>query len=140
MNCSPGDRPNPSPEKGGQDMGPKKCVLLVCLCFAIMAGTGNAEERFGAVVYPGAKHDSGVSEFLKQMLPQSAAYRTGDSVEKVVEFYKKQAGFTLVGPRMKEGAMFRKGTVDVTIQSPWMDAKTGKMMNDTLISIVNQPR
>lgn len=26
----------------------------------------------------------------------------------------------------------------VTVQSPWMDMKTGKMMNDTLITIVKQ--
>jgi hypothetical protein len=32
--------------------------------------------------------------------------------------------------------MFRKGNVDVTVQSPWMDTKTGKMEKDTLISIV----
>jgi len=71
--------------------------------------------------------------------PQSAAYRTDDSVDKVIDFYKKQAGFTLVGEPTKEGAMFRKGKMDVTIQSPWMDTTTGKMMKDTLISLVTRP-
>jgi hypothetical protein len=29
--------------------------------------------------------------------------------------------------------------VDVTVQNPWMNMKTGAMMKDTLISIVKQP-
>jgi hypothetical protein len=40
----------------------------------------------------------------------------------------------------KESAMFKKGDVDITIQNPWMDMKTGKLVNDTLISIVKQKR
>jgi hypothetical protein len=36
----------------------------------------------------------------------------------------------------KENAMFKKGNVDITIQNPWMDMKSGKMMKDTLITIV----
>jgi hypothetical protein len=38
----------------------------------------------------------------------------------------------------KEGAMFKKGNIDITIQNPWMDMKSGRMMKDTLISIVKQ--
>ena len=120
-------------------MRAKKCLLFLCLCLALTAGTGNAEEKFGVVVYAGAMPDGGTSNFLKQMSPQSAAYRTADSVEKVVDFYKKQSGFKLIGDPTKEGAWFKKGKVDVTIQSPWMDTKTGKMSKDTLISIVVQP-
>jgi len=114
-------------------------LLSLCICLAVMICMGIAEEKYGITVYTGAKHDSGASEFLKQMSPQSAAYRTGDSVDKVINFYKKQAGFTLVGDPTKEGAMFRKGKMDVTIQSPWMDTSTGKIMQDTLISIVTRP-
>lgn len=115
------------------------CLLALGICLAIMVGIGKAEEKYGITVYPGAKHDSGASEFLKQMSFQSASYRTGDSVDKVIDFYKKQAGFKLVGDSTKEGALFRKGKMDVTIQSPWMDIITGKMMKDTLISIVTRP-
>jgi hypothetical protein len=120
-------------------MRTKTCFLALGMCLAMMIGIANAEEKYGIIVYTGAKYDSGTSEFLKQMSPQSAAYRTGDSVDKVIDFYKKQAGFELVGDPTKEGAMFRKGKLDVTIQSPWMNTKTGKMMNDTLISIVTRP-
>ena len=35
-----------------------------------------------------------------------------------------------------DGGMFKKGNIDITIQNPWMDTKTGKMIKDTLISIV----
>jgi hypothetical protein len=104
-----------------------------------MIGMGTAEEKYGIIVYTGAKYDSVASEFLKQISPQSAAYRTSDSVGKVVDFYKKQSGCKLVGEPTKEGAMFRKGNVDVTIQSPYMDTRTGQMMRDTLISIVTRP-
>jgi len=114
-------------------------VLALAICLGILCGVGNAEEKYGIVVYTGAKYDSGSTEFLKQMSPQSAAYRTGDSIEKVIAFYRKQPGFTLVGDSTKEGAMFRKGKMDVTVQSPWMDTKTGKLMKDTLISIVTRP-
>lgn len=36
----------------------------------------------------------------------------------------------------KVAAAFTNGQVDVTIQNPWMDTKTGKMITDTLITIV----
>jgi hypothetical protein len=117
----------------------KTCLLALGVCVAIIVSVGNAEEKYGITIYPGAKYDSGTSEFLKQISPQSAAYRTGDSVEKIVAFYKKQPGFKLLGNSEKEGAMFRKGKVDITIQSPWMNTTTGKMMNDTLIFIVPRP-
>jgi len=54
----------------------------------------------------------------------------------VVEFYKKQPGLEFMGGG-KESAMFKKGDVDITIQNPWMDMKSGKMMTDTLITILS---
>jgi len=41
-----------------------------------------------------------------------------------------------VGEVTGEGALFKKGKINVTLQSPWMNMKTGAMMKDTLISIV----
>jgi hypothetical protein len=113
----------------------KKYLIALMLFLLAMGGIAGAEEKFGVGVYPGAKYDSGVTDFLRQLSPESAAYRTSDKVEKVMEYYRKSPGCTLVGST-KEGGMFRKGKTDVTIQNPWMDAKTGKMMKDTLISIV----
>jgi hypothetical protein len=119
----------------GHAMTPKTGWIAVMLFLLAMGGIAGAEEKFGVGVYPGAKYDSGVTDFLKQISVDSAAYRTGDKVEKVMDYYKKIPGCTLLGGT-KEGGMFRKGKTDVTIQNPWMDTKSGKMMNDTLISIV----
>jgi len=55
----------------------------------------------------------------------------------VVAFYKKEPGLEFMG-ESKEGAMFRKGNVDVTIQTPWMNMKTGQLMKDILITIVRR--
>ncbi|MCL4475050.1 MAG: hypothetical protein M1508_02315 [Nitrospirae bacterium] len=115
----------------------KSISFLFAVIFLMSVSLIFAEEKFGVTVYPGAKFDSGVTDFLKQISPESAAYRTSASVAKVVEFYKQQPGLKYMGGD-KENAMFRKGDIDVTVQSPWMDTKTGKMMNDTLISIVKQ--
>jgi hypothetical protein len=113
-----------------------KIIGLALFLFLItMAGVTGAEEKFGVTIYPGAKFDRGVTDFLKQISPESAAYRTGDKVEKVMEYYKKSQGMNLMGVS-NDGGMFKKGNIDITIQNPWMDTKTGKMIKDTLISIV----
>jgi hypothetical protein len=110
-------------------------VLLAVLCM-IGAGLAGAQDAFGVKVYTGAKLDEGSAQFLKDSLSLEAlCYRTTDSVAKVVEFYKSQPGLTLID-ESKEGGMFKAGDIDITIQSPWMDMKTGKMNQDTLISIV----
>ena len=51
------------------------------------------------------------------------------------EFYKKQPGTTVVHTDAT-GGMFKKGNVNITVQTPWMNMKTGEHMKDTLISIV----
>ena len=113
----------------------KHYVIVLALLLVTIGGYAGAEEKFGVSIYPGATYDSATAEFLKQISPESAAYRTGDKVEKVIAFYKKQPGLNFIGGDL-EGGMFRKGNLDVTVQSPWMDTKTGKMEKDTLISIV----
>jgi len=108
--------------------------LFILTALAVAA----SEEKFGVMVYPGAKLDAETTKVVVQMSTGGAAcYRTGDKLSKVVEFYKKQPGFKYIAGD-KESAMLKKGNVDVTVQSPWMDMKTGKKNSDTLISIVNQ--
>ena len=105
---------------------------LVALSGLVMAGANN----FGMPVYPGASYDEATSKAVKQMLSTEATcYRTKDSAKKVMEFYKKQPGLQPFIADDKN-AMFKKGKIDITVQTPWMDMKTGKMNNDTLISIV----
>jgi hypothetical protein len=114
----------------------KKTIVIAVVVFALAAGFVAAEEKFEVPVYPGAMYDEETSKALKDMMKMEAAcYRTGDPISKVAAFYQKQ-GLKNVGGVTKEGALFRKGKIDVTMQSPWMNMKTAAMMKDTLISIV----
>ena len=112
-----------------------KKAIAVAL-FALFAGPVLAEAQFGVEVYPGAKHDAEVEKQVKAMAPDARTYRTTDSVAKVAAFYKGQKlEQASLNPA---GAMFTGKGVMVSIQNPWMDAKTGKVTNDTLISILKQ--
>ena len=115
-------------------------IFAMIMVAVVLTVTASAEERFGVIVYPGAKYDEATSKFLTESMQLTAAcFRTSDSLEKVATFYRKQKGLTLLGDVMKENAIFQSKNVDVTLQSPWMNMKSGSMMNDTLISIVKKP-
>jgi hypothetical protein len=109
-------------------------LIIVLLLLSVI--TAGAEEKFGVQVYSGVKFDAAVSKNVSESTSSNAAcYRTNDSVAKVAEFYKKQPKMEYTGGE-KVAAAFTNGQVDVTIQNPWMDMKTGKMMTDTLITIM----
>jgi hypothetical protein len=120
----------------GDNMRLRRLTLLVLVAGLLFVGAArvSAAEKFGVPVYPGAKLDTAVTKFLKQTSHEAAGYRTSDSITKVVNFYRKQAGMELIDSNA-EAALFRRDDVDVTVQSPWMDRKTVKMMKDTLIAI-----
>lgn len=112
--------------------------IMAVLALAMLAAAAGAEERFGVKVYEGAKLDKETSAAVSEAFSVEAfCYRTSDSLEKVVGFYKKEAGLEFMG-ESKEGAMFKKGKVDVTIQNPWMNMQTGQLIKETLISIVRK--
>jgi hypothetical protein len=118
----------------------KKISLLVPVISILLAFTSIvlASEKFGIAVYPGAKPDPEYTKFVVQLSTGGGeCYRTNDDLAKVADFYKKQPGMIYKGGN-KESAMFKKGKVDVTLQNPWMDLKTGGKNTDTLISIVNK--
>ena len=97
-----------------------------------------AESQHGVTVYPGAKADANVAAQLKEAMKITAhTYRTPDSVEKVTQFYKSQKLKEMPGADKTQAGFMANG-VHVTVQNPWMDMKSGKMNNDTLISIVKQ--
>jgi hypothetical protein len=114
--------------------------MLGTVFFLFVAPALFAEEKFGVKVYEGAKLDKQTSTQVSEAFSIEAfCYRTGDSLDKVVAFYKKEPGLEFMGGGKgdaKEGAMFKKGDVDITIQNPWMDMKTGQLTKDTLITIV----
>ena len=105
-------------------------MALVFLGAAYVSG----EEKFGIPVYPGAIFDGAVTNILKQASREAAGYRTHDSITKVVGFYKRQAGMELIDSNA-EAALFRKGDVTVTIQNPWLDRGSMRIVKGTLISI-----
>jgi len=117
--------------------------ILAVLSLAILVvglGTAGAEEKYGVEVYDGAKYDADASQFLvTQLKVDGACYRTDAAAAQVNEFYRKQPGISEVHTSAK-GGMFKKGDVNITIQSPWMNMKTGQHMTDTLISIVKASR
>jgi len=116
----------------------KTLAILFSIILVANSTVALAEQKFGVNIYPGAIFDSSATEFVKQMASDAACYRTIDDLAKVIEFYKQQTDLKLIDTN-KEGGMFRKGeAVDITIQRPWMDMNTGKMINDTLISIVKK--
>ena len=108
-------------------------ILAVFVAGLTLAG---AEEKFGVKVYDGAKYDAETTQAVNSAMKiDGACYRTDATVAQVNEFYKKQPGTTELHTSAK-GGMFKKGTVNTTVQSPWMNMKTGQHMTDTLISIV----
>lgn len=115
----------------------KRAALLAAALFCV--AQANAESRFGVEVYPAAKADAAVTKSLNKQLrgDKAAAYRTSDSVSKVADFYRKRPLKEESGTS-KEGAMFSGKGVMVTVQNPWMDMDSGKVMQDTLISIVKK--
>lgn len=109
-------------------------LVLVVLAAGLRMPAG--EQKYGVAVYDGAKYDDETSQFLiTQMKVDAACYRTAATPAQVNEFYKKQPGIAEVQTN-NTGGMFKKGTVNITVQSPWMNMKTGQHMKDTLISIV----
>jgi len=95
----------------------------------------SAEDKWGVKVYNGAIYDADTSAFVAQMGGQAACYRSADSLAKLVDFYRKLPGIAVIHIGDK-GAMFKLNGVTITLQSPWMNMKTGVRNSDTLISIV----
>ena len=113
--------------------------LIAAFVLMIFISPAAAEDQLGVAVYPGAKYDQKRTALLrKTMSAKGAAYRTNDDIAKVIAFYRKQGLlFLKIGGSTKEVARFKKTDVDVdvVVQNPWKDAKTGKTMKDTLILI-----
>ena len=117
-----------------------KTVAMLAVLAVAMVGTAHAAEPLGVTVYAGAKPEAAAAKAITDMMPGTKAYCfvSGDAVDKVVAFYKQQ-GLKYMGGDARS-AMFKKGKVDVTIERPWTDMKTGQLSQTTLISIVEPAR
>lgn len=109
-------------------------AFLVTVLFLAGAASVSAETKFGVPVYPSAKRDTTATAFLKRSSSEFVAYRTKDNMAKVFDFYMKQHNIKLIESNA-EAAFFKAGDVEVTLESPWMDRKTRRMIDGTLISI-----
>ncbi len=112
---------------------------VAAIVFMMCISSAAAEERLGVAVYPGAAYDQARTQLLRRALSvEGAVYRTGDDVEKVTAFYRKQGLlFLKIGSPSKEHARFKDtGTgVDVVVESVRKDPQTGAKTPDTLIQI-----
>jgi len=119
----------------------KRLIVLfaVIIIAVVLSGPAGAEERFGVAVYPGAKYDDATSKYMSESMQLTiACFRTNDGLDKVATFYRKQKGLSIRGDVMMENARFQSNTADVTLQNPWMNVISGRMMNETLISIMRK--
>jgi hypothetical protein len=115
-----------------------KKSIGIGLAALFLSATAAAETQHGVTVYPGAKADAETAAQLKKSMNINAhTYRTSDSVEKVSQFYRSQKLKEMPGAD-KQQAGFSADGVNVTVQNPWLDMKSGKINNDTLISIVKR--
>jgi hypothetical protein len=116
-----------------------KRAIFAAFMFMLCISSAASEEQLGVAVYPGAKFDQARTKLLQASLSvEGAAYRTNDDITKVVEFYRKLGLlFLKVGSPSKESARFIKTDTDVEVfvQNPWRDPKTGAVVTDTLILI-----
>ena len=114
-------------------------TLIAAFVLMISLSSAAAEDQLSVAVYPGAKYDQDrTAQLRKSLSAKGAAYRTSDDIAKVISFYREQGLlFLKIGGTTKEVARFKKveADVDVVVQNPWKDAKTGKTMTDTLIMI-----
>ena len=115
-------------------------MSIAAVLFMLSASYTVAEEQLGVTVYPGATYDQVLTKLLKKSPSvEGAVYLTGDTLAEVAEFYRKQGLILLrLGEPMKERARFKKTDtgVDVIVQNPWKDPRTGATMKGTLIMII----
>ncbi len=112
-------------------------LLLVFTVFSY----GFGAENFGVPVYRGARLDAGETDFMKNAGADGHFYRTGDNVEKVLAFYRKQPGLTCLGSDKNGGRFIKEESgqaVYVIVESPWQPSKGGAVSTDTKIYIVRE--
>ncbi len=110
-------------------------LLMTAVALVMTLTASYAQQPSVAAVYPGAAKNDGATELLKQMGLEGTAYTSSDPLTKVVAFYKGQKDLNATSVD-DTGALFEGKDVNVTIQNPWMDGKTGQLTKSTLISIV----
>ena len=115
-------------------------TATLALCFAAPAHAADAVA--GIALYPGASSSNVESseKVLKDSgYPTAVCRHTADSVAKVFAFYRNDKQLQPLGEPTKDNAGFA-GTAgaSMSINSPWVDLKTLRSNNDTMICIVSR--
>ncbi len=117
-------------------------TIAAAFVLMMFISSASAEELFGIPVYPGAKYDDSRTKLLKRSLSvRGSAYRTGDDIAKVMEFYRKQKLQLLkMGGPSKDRARFRKieTGVDVVVENVRRNPNADAGTTDTFILIFKE--
>ena len=138
----------------------KKASVTIAMLL-ILCSTASAAEHFGVPVYPGAQSDAAATGYCSLFGPESIrqtrqmfkgavdggtfCYRTADSFDKVVAYYRTQKGVDALGDPSVRGSnkamIFCKAGmqcaslgdgVDISISTPWSVGAT--VYKDVLIT------
>jgi hypothetical protein len=122
-----------------------KFVLLVSIALnlALFSGVARAADAVAGIqLYPGSSSGNveGSEKILKDTGYKTAVCRhTADSLAKVVAFYRTDKTLSLLGEPSKDNAGFAtKAGASMSINSPWLDMKTMKFNDGTMICIVDR--
>ncbi len=121
----------------------KPSTLLIALTlFALVGVAWAADTVAGIPLYPGSSSNNieGAEKVLKDTGYKTAVCRhTADDLSKVVAFYGKVKQLSPMGEPSKDNAAFATADgASMSINSPWVDMKTMKFNNGTMICIVHR--
>ena len=109
-----------------------KWVTAATIATSLVTGSASAEEVYGVNVYPGARQDATQTQMTRSMQRNDAScYLTGDSIEKVADFYDKQPGLKSSGRLIKTLIIYEKNGIKVILERPWLDPAKGIEQKDS---------
>jgi hypothetical protein len=117
-------------------------VPIVVALSASAAVARAAESVAGIQLYPGSssKNVESSEKILKDTgYPVAVCRHTGDSLAKVVAFYRNDKQLSLMGEPSKDNASFSgKAGASMSINSPWIDMSSFQTNSGTLICIASR--
>jgi hypothetical protein len=124
---------------------PMTLAWIVPIVWAMSAFSGVAQAAdtvVGIQLYPGSSSSNveGSEKVLKDTGYRTAVCRhTRDSLVKVVAFYSQDKQLSPLGEPTKDNAAFAtRAGGSMSINSPWVDMKTMKFNDGTMICIVHK--
>ncbi|MBC8058239.1 MAG: hypothetical protein H7Y61_16825 [Rhizobiales bacterium] len=126
---------------------PKNPLPVLTLLFGIatsVTAQTSIDRVAGIQLYPGGSSNNveGSEKVIKDTGYATAVCRhTGDSLAKVVAFYRNDKQLSLLGEPSSDNAGFAtKAGASMSINSPWLNMKTLQFNNGTMICIADRGR